>query len=674
MSDQNHIIKQHTIELHLDEEQGAHLLQNQVSELLLEQVFAELEAIFDELSDRNEVISIDKLSVDLGFIDEKQVAKELPTKMKEVIRKELTDQIQKARVQESYGNIEITRSPNADEPIVNIYGNQQNLILALEHYLKTGTLRWADSHEKAPTLKELLSNLAFSQPQVLREILLTQFRNPNVRKRLVYNCPEELLKILLELFSDNFKKWLFLIIKDITKTSKLLSQFTISDRKIKDKILLNALLYLALNENKSSSTFTPKFSEDWAKSPTTTAAINADRLAAQQGRKKLTLKNLVKSPSFLAKDKEKFIQFLIPQLRTAAKPLTTKKVSEQAWVGRFYEALLLQTNTGSTSPRTKHTIASLRKLIKNSSNFSNAFKTIVLNEKWMRKLAGKYKNKVPHVELTELLELPEFGNVLTKDKTLRKALQSLKSEQTSPSSQSADDKWSEPESKPTKRNSSDGKSSHKKSRTSKQEKAEKQASSEAVESKKIKELKRMREIADLREAEGESEELQSEFYIDNSGMAIIWGYLRPFFTHLKLFEDGAFVSNEARQRAALLLHYLVHEETSCEEHQLVLNKLFCGIPLSDVVATNIEITEEEEQECEKLLKAILRNWDILKSSSTNAFRKTFLQREGVLIKQDDDDWSLKVNRTGVDVVLEYLPWSISMIKMPWNDFMIFVTW
>ena len=61
---------------------------------------------------------------------------------------------------------------------------------------------------------------------------------------------------------------------------------------------------------------------------------------------------------------------------------------------------------------------------------------------------------------------------------------------------------------------------------------------------------------------------------------------------------------------------------------------------------------------------MIEQWRILKKTSVDGFRESFLQREGRLSLQENG-WSLKVARASYDVLLDQLPWGISVVLLPW---------
>ncbi|OCX53153.1 hypothetical protein BEL04_02220 [Mucilaginibacter sp. PPCGB 2223] len=162
-------------------------------------------------------------------------------------------------------------------------------------------------------------------------------------------------------------------------------------------------------------------------------------------------------------------------------------------------------------------------------------------------------------------------------------------------------------------------------------------------------------------------------YIHNAGLVLLNPFIPTFFVRVGVMHGGKFVSDEARLRAVHLLQYLVDGTSNSPEHALVLNKILCNLPIEEPVPAEIVMTEAEKQVSQDLLKAVLNNWDKLKNSSVDALRGTFLIREGSLVFREDA-WHLKVEQRGYDVLLQFLPWTIGMIRTPWMDKFLYVEW
>ena len=167
-------------------------------------------------------------------------------------------------------------------------------------------------------------------------------------------------------------------------------------------------------------------------------------------------------------------------------------------------------------------------------------------------------------------------------------------------------------------------------------------------------------------------------YIANAGLVILAPYLSNFFTNLGLLKDRQFINDESRYKAVHLLQWMVYGDEKKEEeeneHDLVLNKIICGIPLAEPVPVSLELSETDKEECTALLKAIIANWAIIKRSSVHSLRVTFLQKEGKLTREEKD-WSLFIHRdSAVEILIDRLPWQISILRFAWSKATIYVQW
>jgi hypothetical protein len=177
--------------------------------------------------------------------------------------------------------------------------------------------------------------------------------------------------------------------------------------------------------------------------------------------------------------------------------------------------------------------------------------------------------------------------------------------------------------------------------------------------------------------DNEATESGEPIYIDNAGLALFGVFLPQLFDRLDALsrEEGrARMRDEhAASRAVHLLQYLVDGRCNAPEPLLVLNKLFCGLPIATPVPAEITPTADELALCDGLLQAMIANWKIIENSSVAALRETFLQREGKL-ELRSDRWTLHVQRKTVDVLVDRIPWSISVTYHPWMPLPLYVTW
>ena len=167
--------------------------------------------------------------------------------------------------------------------------------------------------------------------------------------------------------------------------------------------------------------------------------------------------------------------------------------------------------------------------------------------------------------------------------------------------------------------------------------------------------------------------VSEDIFIENAGLVILHPFISGLFGHLQLLTDGKFEKRANQHLGAKILQFLVYGENDLTENSFVLNKILCGMDVFDVLELSQEIEAASKEECEKLLQDVIGHWAILKNTSVDGLRETFLQRNGK-ISRTENGWKLKVERKTVDILMNKLPWGIGMIKLPWMNEMMYVDW
>jgi hypothetical protein len=159
-------------------------------------------------------------------------------------------------------------------------------------------------------------------------------------------------------------------------------------------------------------------------------------------------------------------------------------------------------------------------------------------------------------------------------------------------------------------------------------------------------------------------------YTNNSGLVIIAPYLGMFFKKAGVIEDDKIIN---ATKAITLLHYIATGTGTFAEFEIVLPKLLCGLDLKSALTSPYTITQTDIELVNELLNSVIGNWSVLKNTSIDGLRGTFLLREGKLTFKDNGSY-LKVQQNAVDVLLEHLPWNINMVKLPWMKNILYVDW
>jgi hypothetical protein len=105
---------------------------------------------------------------------------------------------------------------------------------------------------------------------------------------------------------------------------------------------------------------------------------------------------------------------------------------------------------------------------------------------------------------------------------------------------------------------------------------------------------------------------------------------------------------------------------------LALPKILCAFSLEEPIDLP-GLSTEYLQEANDLLEAAIAQWSILKNTSASGLREGFLQRNGKLFTKNGNLW-LQVEKHSIDILLDYLPWNLGIIKLPWLKDMLRVEW
>ncbi|MCW5519050.1 hypothetical protein J1N09_04320 [Aureitalea sp. L0-47] len=162
-------------------------------------------------------------------------------------------------------------------------------------------------------------------------------------------------------------------------------------------------------------------------------------------------------------------------------------------------------------------------------------------------------------------------------------------------------------------------------------------------------------------------------FINNAGLIILAPYLGVLFDRCGLTNNGVFKDSEAEFTAIQLLDYAGTGETNAAEHDLVLPKILCGIPVQNPIDISAAISEEQKATVDSLLEAVTQQWSALNNTTIDALRGSFLMRSGKL-EEMEESIHLKLEQKAFDMLLDSIPWNISSIKLSWMPKILKVVW
>lgn len=163
--------------------------------------------------------------------------------------------------------------------------------------------------------------------------------------------------------------------------------------------------------------------------------------------------------------------------------------------------------------------------------------------------------------------------------------------------------------------------------------------------------------------------------VHQAGLVLLHPFLARFFEICRVKETGR---EELRPtslpRAAALLHLLATGREELYEYELGLIKILLGLdPGTALPVCAGLLNAEDRDETETLLQSAIEHWSALKNTSAGGLRSAFIERHG-LLRRDDDGWKLNLERKSYDILLDQLPWGIGIVKLPWMKRAVFTEW
>src|SRR5690606_5277384 len=121
------------------------------------------------------------------------------------------------------------------------------------------------------------------------------------------------------------------------------------------------------------------------------------------------------------------------------------------------------------------------------------------------------------------------------------------------------------------------------------------------------------------------------------------------------------------------IQHCVTGQTQIEEYQVVLPKILCGLEIDYPLELDIIIEEDQMAEANSMLQSLIDYWSVLKDTSVEGLREAFFIRNGKL-KMENDEWILSVEQKAYDMLLNKIPWSLSMVRLPWMKMLLKTEW
>lgn len=171
-----------------------------------------------------------------------------------------------------------------------------------------------------------------------------------------------------------------------------------------------------------------------------------------------------------------------------------------------------------------------------------------------------------------------------------------------------------------------------------------------------------------------NEASENHCLVDDAGLVLLHPFLPALFERVGyLDKERKFINFATQERAVHLLRWLAGFEWPHLDYQLSLEKVLCDFPLTYPIDSEIELSDLEKEEGMQVLRSVCQYWKPLNNTSPEGLQGSFLQRQGS-IAYEDNTWIVRVEGQALDILLDDLPWEISLLLLPWKEEMIMVEW
>lgn len=713
---QKHLIKKQVLKLQLPTQEQGFQIQNILSRLNKTRILPILSQVFDRHSNAGLTYIIDKIELDLGSINIVNLEQEL---------------LERIEVQFDRAIAELLGTLN--KPALD---DTQRLLQLLSHFMETGALPWWAA-DKPFDLENCVTLLLYKAPSALLTMLATLLKKEQCLNRLIWQCSNKILLEINNLLSSKnhlyLNKWhgkIFLSLKRLSlpyyfsiaelrttywqiviTNALLLQKNSISEVEFFKQLLMQLAQVLYLEYNVlilalSQLKLPQKASEqDWRKLLQQIAERpNKDDDKNQKNDVNIDIRDplIFENSNNINKLETKEID---------SKPFVNQPVTENEGISENIDSNLLLDKikaqlqrliNSEISDKLKQKASDFLKIISKLNSETDLVELVnYLND--FKQLVAKYATQWPVRTIETVADLPyrlqiSLQNILAEllalsDLTdiLKIDIQAIQAKLTVDNNESIFaliDKFKDLtdkmpllaaqnySSKLTKIYKKLSKFQHELIRLAGENDLnnshEQLYNLSLVLDRVLKKLIGNTSLDKVKQAK-EYQELREGIYIGNAGLLLLWIFLKPFFTAVKLLQDNQFINQAAAKRAALLLQYLIDPQLEFSEAELPLNKILCGIELSEPLEKQLDITVHEQAECDKLFQAVIAHWPVIGRVSKHYWKEQFLLRNAV-IRDRDAHWLIQVERSTHDILMDSRSWPISVIRLPWLEKYISVEW
>ena len=169
-------------------------------------------------------------------------------------------------------------------------------------------------------------------------------------------------------------------------------------------------------------------------------------------------------------------------------------------------------------------------------------------------------------------------------------------------------------------------------------------------------------------------EAHKRYSTDVAGIVLLHPFLANYFRQVKLLDkNNQFISLEKQIHAVHLLRYLTGKRERHHSHLLNVEKIICGLSPTFPIPSKYNCSEIEKKEAQDMFAAIKQYWKSVSKTSIEGIQTSFIHRQGI-ITFEEPYWLIRVEGSTLDILMDDLPWEMSMLMFPWMDRNILIEW
>ncbi|MCA6364290.1 MAG: hypothetical protein IM638_14725 [Bacteroidetes bacterium] len=686
MAANEHLIQRQTFDLQIPSRERAYGLQQEVRAVFDDELLPLINELFDEISGPGEILRINRLELNLGNIDPLRLREQLVTQLKTVLTEKLLEARSKALSRPA------SMLSGTEEAVIIEHDSYQmdavlqrsaaSLPSLLEAFFLNGDLPWwMPDERRQPDVAELTEQLLNEAPEQFEQLFMQLLKQPQAALRMVNQLPAPLLKRItqqlwpLSTHVAYSHSEVIAVAQYLSQLGVLPAEYVHAPANTPSPVYLMAVAAAA-----RIVTLPAMLAAAARTAPDTLAAW---MMVATAQAASTTAETILKAAEITLLDHTAANRVSIPMPEILA-GIVAKRISDkQHSLPATAYMQLLETSVGifvrlHTPAETTRFVAKLTAPAAAATDTGKRIALLFAEEPLLQKkpfisaLAEEQPELILRIAQALETENTPAAKTILQEITAVLLPESKKTETGKTKKIARQKSATTEEKKETRKNSSkaeDPASAQKQSLLPEEDIAEELTST----FEQLLELFTDSET-DEEESEGISYHNKRHRISRWGGLVILGPYLPALFQETGLLnEKGVFKSKEAAYRAIFLLHYICTGTTKAPEYALTLHKLLCGLPFNKSVPKSIRLTKKEKQEADDLLDAMAEQWTSLRSPFGDAIRQNFLKRTAIIEKKDGA-WLVRIQRTSLDILLDSLPWSISVIRLPWTPHLIQTEW